>query len=64
MAKEYITIRVPKELKEDIEDLAGKERRSVSQMALMLLELGLKDKLKGATEPKAKGKFPNLPVVG
>jgi hypothetical protein len=44
MQRSYITARIPTTLKQQIERIAKDERRSVSQVAEMLLEEALKRK--------------------
>lgn len=41
-----LQVYIPKKLKADLEDLAAKDRRSVSKIAVELLELGLSQKNK------------------
>lgn len=41
--KVIVSIRVEPEIKEKLEERAGKERRTVSQMAELLLEQSLKE---------------------
>ena len=47
MQREYITARVPVEMKKEIARIAKEERRSVSQVAEILLEAGLAKRKNG-----------------
>lgn len=44
MSKEWISARIPDELKEEIQEMADRERRSLSQMTLILLEEALENR--------------------